>query len=508
MSDLLTLITMKQRITFLFEIFFAFLFGFLFFCGSAFAFTATGEWTFSDPNAPQSGTIRLTFPAEGGSTDGHMTGGSSQFSLSYEAFLEGEFTGGIGGTFDGTLIGGITYTWVDPRNGQSVPTQKDFTGTWSGKLNKDGTIPISISSEGSTSSFTINFSVDDFKTEAEVSVTVPEPDLLNPVKEGEWVSGIKQCYEAYAIIDGKEVRIDTDAFKNSTERLPFKVEPGMIIKTKYKQSEALIELPDGSEVYLQGEGSEAMILPGNTYEDSNWHAQGLLEKPGTFVLMKPGTMLVRYKTGDKTGSWQSGSEDLTVDGTDEYKNDMMGVAFWIPHVPSDPSELADAIGNVGGLRDFGNKAPPLEVVLDEPPADEGGFWGLIFENESVVEYDYDGENATVKVYEGQVTVTKVDFKMGKTVEVAKVPAGESFQVNLRDFFKNDGEKGFNKTTFSPDEKSSQVKEFLKKSPVGSVSNGFIDKFLVLFRDNWIVVTVTIAFVILVILFFVRKKSVS
>ncbi len=402
---------------------------------AAFAFTATGEWTFSDPNAPQSGTIKLEFPVEGGSVNGHMTGGSSQFSLSYESFLEGNFTGGLDGTFDGTLFGGIFYSWVDPRTGQSVPTQKDFTGTWTGKLSKDGVISISISSEGSSSNFSFGFDVENFNEELEVAVGPEEPSGLNPVKKGEWKAGVtKQSYEVYAIIDGKEVRIDTPEFQNSLNALSFAVEPGMTIFTKYKESEAEIIFPDGSSIGLSGEGSKVTILPGEN---------------GTYALMGPGKMIVQYETGNKSGTWMSGgekSEEIIVEGSED-KFDMLYVMFTTP-LRGDIPEMADAIGNVGGLRDFGYKAPPLPSEYDPQEDNNEGFWGLLFGNHSVVDYDYDGENVTVKVYEGNVDVMKIDLKTKERVKVADVLPGESFQLSLSDFFKNEGENNFQKSEFS------------------------------------------------------------
>jgi hypothetical protein len=412
----------------------------------AYAVHAEGEWNFGAVEPAQNGTISFDFPANGGEVDGRFLGEGYATDLKLDGFFDGNFTGGWDGAFKGTFTGGADYTWVDPRTGTKTPANVSFDGDWTGSLTKDGKMNIVLmSSNAPSTNLTASFDVGDFELELSMSEYEQGGGLMESGIEAPSIGQFGNFSGAYIIVDGKKV--DLEAPEDALKKIKF--HRGTVIGTYDKNSWCDIKLEDGSEINLSGEGSEISIITMADIDKDLWKKTvGGGVPSGTVITAAPGQFILKYKTGNKEGYlfpqnkedkeggvvYAPGGYEQKVEGSDEPL-DLMYVVFSNP-VEEDFSELADAIGNVGGLRDFGHKAPPLEVVMPEIDDGEeessGGLFGFLFANHSEVEYDYDGETVKLKVIEGNVEVLSTDFD-GNVSKIADVKTGENYEVNVADY---------------------------------------------------------------------------
>ena len=414
-------------------------FGILLFCMTVFshvtfAMSASGTWGGNDGYVSQSGIVNFNFPAMGGPVNGTYSGGGNKMSFHFEGRFTGDFEGCFGGEMSGSFSGWYSYVVED-----KLETGK-AGGNWTGTLNDNGTITANfsgVSSGGVTAHYNI----------AELE------KVCGPKGGGASIGEFKNFSGAYVIVDGE--KIDLEEPENVLTKIKFR--RGMTIGTYDKNSWCDIKLEDGSELYLSGEGSEVSVITMADIDKDLWKKTVGNLPEGTVITASPGQIVVKYKTGteegylfpqskaDKEAGVEMGPADFvqTVEGSED-KLDFKYVFFSTPDASADFSELADAIGNAAALRDYGHKAPPLEVIMPEIQEDEdsggavSGFLGLLFGNHSEVKYDYDGENINVEVIEGNVEVFDTNFK-GEVVKIADIRPGDDYSINVEDYYKNKAE---------------------------------------------------------------------
>ncbi|MFA6305492.1 MAG: hypothetical protein WC651_02055 [Candidatus Gracilibacteria bacterium] len=433
---------------------------------SVFAVTAEGVWNFGAVGPAQNGATHFEFPAEGGEVTGGFSGSGYATDVKMGGDFTGTFTGGWDGVFSGEYSGSVDYTWVNPGTGAKTANSQPLSGTWTAKLGREGEgkgkliLTLNASNAPSTS-MSASFDSAEFDAElAEAQKAEEESEkpfdeqeaLLEKEFGGSAIGEFGSFSGVYVVVDGKKIDLEKsdDPFKDVQFRR------GMTIGTYDENSWGEIELEDGSEITLSGEGSEISVITMADIDKELWKKTvGDLPR-GTVITASPGQIVLKYKTGGKEGYlFPQGKEDKKkgvttgvgnfeqkVEGAEDL-TEMMYVIFSNPDSGADFSGVEDMIGNVAGLRDFGHKAPPLPEVEGEKDVvgdainsaiDAVGnqFMGLLFSNHSEVSYDYDGENVEVKVLEGEVTIFKMDFN-GKTEEVGKIPQGQSAKIAFADF---------------------------------------------------------------------------
>lgn len=403
---------------------------------------AWGEWSFSSEGVNQSGLISFDFPPGGGEVDGHMTGGGDQFSTDMEAYFDGNFTGGWDGTFSGDYTGSILYDWVNPQTGATESSSAPVNGTWSGSVTENGVMNVTINPVGAPSSNMIaNFDVDEFKTELSLS----EYDDENLMQGGIEEEGIAEASGemVYVIVDGE--RYEYDAPERGDKNL--QVRSGMTFGVEHDNGSLYLDIGENHELFMSGIG-EVTIYLAEDIDESEW-ADIVGQQPmGSVVTMKPGQVVVKYKTGstesywipgeftddsDPNVDWGAGRYGQTVDNPD----DPTGMTYIMMETKDDRGMDLSMFGNTisGTLKDTGSRPAPI-------PSGEKDWslWGMLFGNESEVQYDYDGENLKVEVLEGRVTVFDTDFE-GNSVIVAVVESGESYEVNIEEYYDEKGDDG-------------------------------------------------------------------
>ena len=133
------------------------------------AITAKGTWTGTDPVINLTGTVEMTFPAEGGAvTGGKYSGTGDKYDIKFDGTFSGQFTGGWQGTFSGSFAG--TFHQCVP-----IPTQgtQCFDGpmqsSWSGSIDKEKGAVVSnfdnTTEGGSGSKIIAEFSKEEFSSE-------------------------------------------------------------------------------------------------------------------------------------------------------------------------------------------------------------------------------------------------------------------------------------------------------------------------------------------------------
>jgi len=134
--------------------------------GEVKAITATGGWSANDI-IPQSGTLKLSFPAKGGNLDGTFSGGGGKL-YQYGGRFTGNFSGGWNGKMNGSFSGWVAYEWINPATGQKEMANNDIYGKWSGYLRSDGTGSANFVNQakyGLAGSVGLRYSVPEFEKE-------------------------------------------------------------------------------------------------------------------------------------------------------------------------------------------------------------------------------------------------------------------------------------------------------------------------------------------------------
>ncbi len=105
--------------------------------GEVRAITATGGWSANDI-IPQSGSLKLSFPAKGGDLSGTFSGGGGKM-YQYGGRFSGSFTGGWNGEMAGRFDGWVSYEMPNLQTGEREMKSDNIFGSWSGYLRSDGT---------------------------------------------------------------------------------------------------------------------------------------------------------------------------------------------------------------------------------------------------------------------------------------------------------------------------------------------------------------------------------
>ena len=405
---------------------------------------AWGEWSFSSEGVNQSGLISFDFPPGGGDVSGHMTGGGDQFSTDMEAYFDGNFTGGWDGTFSGDYTGSILYDWVNPQTGATESSSAPINGTWSATVNKDGKMNITSNpSNAPSNSITANFDAGEFATELSLSEYDDENLMEGGIKE----EGVAQVSGemAYVIVDGE--RYDLEAPKRGDKN--FQVRSGMTFGVEHDNGSLYLDIGEDHELFMSGIG-EITVYLAEDIDESLWQDIVGMQPAGSIVTMQPGQVVVRYKPGsaesywipgeftddqDPDVEWGVGSYDQKVDNPEDQTEMTYIVLTTMDNRGVDLSVFGDAIGTSSALKDTDSSTPRIDFSKHEGggDGDDRSLWGMLFGNESEVKYDYDGENLKVEVLEGRVTVFDTDFE-GNSVIVAVVESGESYEVNIEEYY--------------------------------------------------------------------------
>lgn len=404
------------------------------------AISASGPW--SSSGGESWGSVSMNFPAEGGSVDGTFSGGG-KYSLKFGGRFSGNFTGGWDGTFSGRFNG-----WYQVPTFEGQVQNGNVSGPWSGSLNSNGTIQARFTNtqyQGLDGKAALNFSTGEFEreyeankpdsaliiTEYEYKEAAPGIEIMKEKgfdpKEVEWKAKVHSKVEnTYVIVDGKRVPL-TDGFA---------LRPGMVVETGAEGGQALFSYNEG-RILLQGKGSRIKLMMVDELEKDEWDKVMRGQTRPQMMLLQSGSMVVKYEAGGKEGYWMGGQE----------REDITGEIVLV-EVQQDSS----------GSR---------KAERDDDEDDYGiisAITGLLFDNHSVVEYNYDEEKGEleVKVYEGEAGVYKADSKAGKREETAKIKAGEKMSFKLAEFGQGTDEEMV-KSEFDVKEKSEAVKSLMKES---------------------------------------------
>ncbi|MFH1533405.1 MAG: hypothetical protein ABID64_00560 [Nitrospirota bacterium] len=398
---------------------------------------AWGHWSSSAGGVNQSGIISFDFPPGGGEVDGNMTGTGDQFGMDMEGFFDGNFTGGWDGTFSGTYTTVVSYNWVNPSTGATESTTQTMSGVWSGSVTKDGQMNVTISpSNAPSNNMTANFDVGEFDTELRLSEYDDDKLMQGDIEE----EGIAEVSGemTYMIVDGERYELD----------VPIQVRSGMTFGVEHENGSLYLDIGEDHTLFMSGIG-EVTVFLAEDIDKSKW-ADIMGQQPkGSVVTMMPGQVVVKYKTGSAENYWVPGefensSDPNVISGFEGYEQkidnpeDQTEMTYIMLETKDtrgmDLSVFSEAIGTIGGLRYSGHR--PAPIIMPQKYASDNPFknlWGMLFGNESEVEYDYDGENLKVNVLEGRVTVFDTDFE-GNSVIVAVVESGESYEVNIEEYY--------------------------------------------------------------------------
>lgn len=400
---------------------------------SVLAMSATGSWRAIGAN--QAGSIKLTFPAEGGGVNGTFDGGGDHM------LFGGRFTGNFSGGWEGSFSGGFSGWWQAKNfNGELI--DGSINGSWSGRLNSDGTITASF--KNNTGPYALDgranltYSTSSFTREYEANKEVsPEVKIVGEEKDVEWKTDILGMNNAYVIVDGKREPLTNEMV----------LEPGMTIETEGEDGLAVFTTSSGEHIRLQGDGTRVTLMTTDTVEDNQWkevldqyterRAEGSpsfdrndpnrLKTRTPVTMMQSGQMVVKYETGDGKEGWWNAA--FRRDHFEDTKVSSVGFAR---------NEYFDHRGNaVTGIED----SDPVELVV---------------ENHSLVEYLYEGDEITIKVYEGEAVGYRINLVSGENEEVARVKAGESLVISVDKYRTGSGDAGMVKGEFNVSEKSEGV----------------------------------------------------
>jgi len=393
--------------------------------------SASGPWSAGEGGG---GTVSIDFPAAGGSVNGSFSG-SASYGVRYGGSFSGDFTGGWDGKFSGRFSG-----WFKVPNIQGEIITKNVGGPWTGSLSPSGTITATFTNTvpgGVDGRATVNFSPETFTEEYGMSYE----EYLNrpePSEEPEWQAKVEGWIsgKVVALVDGEEVEVDED----------FILKPGMRIKTIGEDSEVHFTLDEGGVIMLRGDQSWIEVFPAGSVdkeERQKIFGEQEMDPYKDMLVMGPGTMVVKYQSGEKKGHWIPDSDQKEVSGDHGKYVILSSVPYGgltyrnKEDLEKDPTFMG---GNyyVAALKDYGGRPPPLYVPKEEEK--ERSFWKLFFSNDSEVKYDYDGQKLNLEVVEGEVGVYRTDFN-GQVEKLSSVKTGESLDIDLDDFLTSDGEEG-------------------------------------------------------------------
>lgn len=381
---------------------------------------AKGTW--SSPSG-YTGTITAQFPPNGGSVEGTFAG-SGKYSMTFGGRFWGEFTGGWGGTFSGNFSGWYSVpTWRD------VIQEGNTGGPWKGTLNSDGTISAYFTNTepgGEDGSASLTFSKSSFENSLDLEEDEDEDEesvnAVTGLLTKTWVADVGDAYEAYIIYKGQRTLIEP--YKNVL------FEPGMIIETKGELSEIIIQLEDGGQLWLGGDGSRVQILSSDMFTQQQRDEMGGGDSLKSPVALQSGHMIVEYDVAGKKGSWFTGMKDGE---TSDNKSERFVFLTSPVSKGMDLTVFSDAIGTFGGLRvDGKNRIVGLPAEVYVPEEGDTTIWGMFFGNKSKVEYEFDDENMEIGIFvhEGEVVVYQLD---PVTLEINEVESAKTGGTIFADF---------------------------------------------------------------------------
>ncbi|MBD3279735.1 MAG: hypothetical protein GF390_03420 [Candidatus Pacebacteria bacterium] len=152
----------------------------LFLTSPIYAITANGTWKAYDPTIKkyQTGQVRLTFPAKGGSVSGTFSGSLGSL-FTYGGRINGNFTGGWNGSFSGGFSG-----WYQIAGMMGQPPQNgNIQGPFRGSISQSGKVTANFTNTaqyGLSGDVTLYFSVDEFNKELGQSPSSAPSQSVSP----------------------------------------------------------------------------------------------------------------------------------------------------------------------------------------------------------------------------------------------------------------------------------------------------------------------------------------